>query len=288
MTDQVMMGRTPRILVHGDLHADTWGRLGARVLEETGLGPWIMENAPDLLIIAGDIANHPTWNWPMALRDIAEYVLPEKVVIIPGNHDYYRFSLDGGDELRLIARRAGMRFAQKEEIRIGTVRIFCCTLWTDFALNGTPELDARAARQGLNDYHQITTGRSLGTIASHNRQILPEDVLRVHHDHRAWLEERLRAPHFAGPEGTTIVVTHHGPSRATAAGAIDSLTPAFHSDLDDLILETQPDFWLFGHSHRRCRAMVGKTDVRCVSIGYPFEWTRGAFDEVTDLARVLG
>lgn len=149
MTDQVMMGRTPRILVLGDLHADTWGRLGARVLEETGLGQWVLDNAPDLLIIAGDIANHPTWNWPMALRDIAEYVLPEKVVIIPGNHDYYRFSLDGDDELRLIVRRAGMRFAQKEEIRIGTVRIFCCTLWTDFAFNGTPEFDARAARQGL-------------------------------------------------------------------------------------------------------------------------------------------
>jgi predicted phosphodiesterase len=287
MTDQ-LAGRTPRILVLGDLHADAWGRLGARVLEETGLGPWIEENAPDLLIIAGDIANHPTWNWHMALIDIAEYVPPEKVVIIPGNHDYYRFSLDGDDELRRIARQAKMRFAQKEEIHLGNVRIFCCTLWTDFAFNGTPELDARAARQGLNDYHQITTGRSLGTIASHNRQILPEDTLRVHQDHLAWLTERLCSPHFAGAEGKTIVVTHHGPSRATAAGAIDSLTPAFHSDLDDLILETQPDYWLFGHSHRRCQAMVGKTDVRCVSIGYPFEWTRRCFGETTDLAWVLG
>ncbi|PWK58004.1 metallophosphoesterase [Roseicyclus mahoneyensis] len=277
----------PRILVLGDLHADTWGRLGTRVLEETGLGPWILDNAPDLLIIAGDIANHPMWNWPMALRDIVDYVPPENVVIIPGNHDYYRFSFDGDDELRRIARRAGMRFAQKEEIRIGKVRIFCCTLWTDFALNGTPELDARAARQGLNDYHQITTSRSLGTIAGHNRQILPEDVIRVHLDHRAWLEDQLCSPHFAGAEGVTLVVTHHGPSRATAAGAIDSLTAAFHSDLDDLILETQPDYWLFGHSHRRCQATVGKTDVRCVSIGYPSEWTRGSFDEVTMLAQVL-
>jgi predicted phosphodiesterase len=137
MTDQ-LAGRTPRILVLGDLHADTWGRLWARVLEETGLGQWILENAPDLLIVAGDIANNPTWNWHMALLDIADYVSPQRVVIIPSNHDYYRFSLDGDDELRRIAQQARMRFAQKEEIRIGNVRIFCCTLWTDFAFNGTP------------------------------------------------------------------------------------------------------------------------------------------------------
>lgn len=283
-----MTDRMPRILVLADLHADSWWRLDAHVLEETGLGRWVLDRAPDLLVVAGDIANSPRDYWAPALRELAQYIAPERVVLVPGNHDYYRFSLDGDDELRRLAETAGMRFAQKEEIHIGKVRIFCCTLWTDFAFNGTPELDARAARQGLNDYAQITTGRSLGTIASHNRQILPEDTLRVHQDHLAWLTERLRSPHFAGAEGTTIVVTHHGPSRATAAGAIDSLTPAFHSDLDDLILETQPDYWLFGHSHRRCQAMVGKTDVRCVSIGYPFEWTRECFGEVTDLAWVLG
>lgn len=59
---------------------------------------------------------------------------------------------------------------------------------------------------------------------------------------------RLGRPHFAGTEGTTLLVGHHGPSRATAAGGIDSLTSAFHSDLDDLILKTHPDYWLFGQS----------------------------------------
>jgi hypothetical protein len=35
-----------------------------------------------------------------------------------------------------------------------------------------------------------------------------------------------------------------------------------------LIADTQFDNWFFGHSHRRCRATVGRTDIRCVSIGY--------------------
>jgi predicted phosphodiesterase len=293
MTDQ-LAGRMPRILLLGDLHADSWWRSAAHVLEETGLGPWICDSAPDLLIVAGDIANSPRDYWASALRELAQYIAPERVVLVPGNHDYYRFSLDGDNELRRLAEKAGMRFAQKEEVRIGAVRILCCTLWTDFAFNGNAQLGAMVARQVLNDYAQITTGRSLGAIASHNRQILPEDVLRVHQDHRAWLEERLRAPHFAGADGMTVVVTHHGPSRATAAGAIDSLTPAFHSDLDDLILEMQPDFWIFGHSHRRCAAILGKTDLRCVSIGYPQEWRadrncgRAPFEQLTRLARIIG
>jgi predicted phosphodiesterase len=277
----------PRILVLADLHADSWWRVGARVLDDSDLGQWILDSAPDLLIVAGDIVNSPRQNWTGALREIEKYILPQNVVIIPGNHDYYRFSLDGDDELHRLTESVGMRFAQKDEICIGTVRIFCCTLWTDFAFNGDAETGAIAARLGLNDYVHITTEQSLGVVSGHRRQILPEDVLRVHEDHVAWLTERLRSPHFAGPDGTSIVVTHHGPSRATAVGEINHFTPAFHSDLDDLILETQPDYWLFGHSHRRCRAMVGKTDIRCVSIGYPFEWTPQSRAEIKAMAQVL-
>ena len=87
----------------------------------------------------------------------------------------------------------------------------------------------------------------------------------------ARMEAALRAPHFAGEGGQTVVVTHHGPSRSTAVGQIDDLTPSFHSDLDMLILETAPDAWFFGHSHRRCQARVGRTDIRNVSAGYPEE-----------------
>lgn len=89
--------------------------------------------------------------------------------------------------------------------------------------------------------------------------------------HRSWLEAALRAPHFAGEGGQTVVVTHHGPSRSTAVGQIDDLTPYFHSDLNMLILETAPDAWFFGHSHRRCQATVGRTDIRNISAGYPNE-----------------
>lgn len=62
------------------------------------------------------------------------------------------------------------------------------------------------------------------------RWFKPEDVLRVHHDHRDWLIAALSQPHHAGNAGRTVIVIHHGP-HPRVAGALDALTPAFHSDL---------------------------------------------------------
>ncbi|OCX65454.1 hypothetical protein BFP70_09425 [Thioclava sp. SK-1] len=99
--------------------------------------------------------------------------------------------------------------------------------------------------------------------------ITPEDTIRLHGEHRAWLEERLATPHFAG-EGRTFVVTHHGP-HPSAAGPLDLLTPAFHSDLTDVIEQADIDIWFFGHSHRRLSSTVAGTRIQNVSIGYPDE-----------------
>ena len=38
----------------------------------------------------------------------------------------------------------------------------------------------------------------------------------------------------------------------------------------------QPDAWLFGHTHHPVDGMVGRTLVRNVSLGYPYEVRRDA------------
>lgn len=257
------------IAVIADTHFDNWARWAADPLAEEGLENLIREREPDLLVVAGDLSNDPIRTWPKALARLGRLIAPAKIVIVPGNHDYYSFRLDGEHLLRELCSDAGARFAQKEEVRIGKTRILCCTLWTDFLLTGDVRHAAETARRVMHDYRLIHTGEpGLPFNQQETRPITPQDILMTHRDHRAWLEAALRTPHFAGDEGQTVVVTHHGPSPATAAGEIDRLTPSFHSDLDDLIRETGPDVWFFGHSHRRCRATVGRTDIRCVSIRY--------------------
>jgi 3',5'-cyclic AMP phosphodiesterase CpdA len=260
------------IAVIADLHVDSWSRWAVDPLTATGLDIVIHKKRPDLLVIGGDLANDPVRTWPQVLARLGRLVAPEKIAIIPGNHDYYRHRLDGEHILREICSDAGARFVQKEELRLGKTRILGCTLWSDFALIGDVPRAVETASRVMNDYRLIRTGEpGLPFTQQQTRLITPRDILMAHRDHRAWLEAALRAPHFAGDEGRTVVVTHHGPSPATAVGEIDALTPSFHSNLDSLILETQPDVWFFGHSHRRCGARLGRTAIRNVSLGYPEE-----------------
>lgn len=264
--------RMALIAVIADLHVDSWNRWAVDPPTATGLDVLISKREPDLLIIAGDLSNDPVRTWPAVLTRLGRLIDPAKLVIIPGNHCYYGHRIDGDHVLREICSDAGAHLAQKEELRLGRTRLLCCTLWSDFAMTGDVRGAVETARRVMNDYRQIRIGvPGLPFIQQETRLITPRDVLALHHDHRAWLEAALREPHPAGDAGKTVVITHHGPSPATAVGVVDALTPSFHSNFDDLILETEPDHWFFGHSHRRCQATVGRTDIRNVSIGYPNE-----------------
>lgn len=98
------------------------------------------------------------------------------------------------------------------------------------------------------------------------RKITPVDVARVHADHRTWLEAQL-AESFAG---RTVVVTHHAPLDDCVPRMHD-VAEAYASDLSGLIDTYQPDEWLYGHTHHPCALRRGRTEIRCVSIGYPHE-----------------
>jgi DNA repair exonuclease SbcCD nuclease subunit len=245
-----------RILVIADLHLDLW--------EHTSRDPlWPMASVfptLDALIIAGDLTNDPMQNWPKALERIARLIDPSEVYIIPGNHDYYGHHLSGDNNLRSVAERAGVNFAQQTAVELGGARFLCCTLWTDFALQGAQDEAMRAAQRAMNDYAQIA--RSAQDLA----RIRPQDTLAKHKEHLAWLRAKLQGP-FDGP---TIIVTHHCPS-SSALDASHRLAPAYGSNLDHLMLTGTAKLWLFGHTHRRLRGNAHGTPVVNVSFGYPRE-----------------
>lgn len=244
-----------RIFVFADLHFDMWLRSDRNPLAPV----FAMLETADAVIIAGDVANNPEHGWPNVLGWLKRLVDPKKIWLIPGNHDYYGFRLDGDDRLREIAEANGANFLQKDVLELGGVRFLCCTLWSDFEMRGRPREDMQAAARGLNDYRLIRRHEG-GPV------IVPEGTARLHADHLAWLKARLAEPY----EGRTAVITHHVPS-PSVSGKIDEFSPAFGSDLDELILKYQPDLWLCGHTHRHLRAMVGRTEIRNVSLGYPSE-----------------
>ncbi len=116
-----------------------------------------------------------------------------------------------------------------------------------------------AAQDRLMDYSRITVGEA-------RRRLRPHDVLQMHEDHLAWLNQTLGEPF----QGATFVVTHHGP-HPDLLGSLDRLSPAYASDLGDLIRRHQPEGWICGHIDDRRDAQIGVTRRRDVALGFPHE-----------------
>lgn len=251
------------VLVVADLHLDMWLQAGRDPF--AALPPEFLASLEGLLV-AGDLSNKPKVRWPHMIRHLTRYIAPGRIHLLPGNHDYYDHVLHGDDRLAAICADAGVNFVQKSVINIGNTRFLCCTLWTDFALHGDPARAMTAAQRVMNDYKYIRHG------AVDFRRIRPSDTAIVHATHRAWLEDRLSEPF----PGRTIVVTHHCPHPDMIGEQRSDTDPIYGSNLLPMIDQYKPDAWLFGHTHFRVEAMVGRTQVRNVSLAYPDQVPVGA------------
>jgi Calcineurin-like phosphoesterase len=190
--------------------------------------------------------------------------------LVPGNHEYYGGIIEDMERAGADAAGASRVFLLNPGfIAIGGVRFIGCTLWTDYALFGREGFAQAMAEAsvGLNDHRLIRT--RAGCSPGRTRLFTPEDALRRHERERAWLEERLAEP-FDGP---TVVVSHHGISPRSVPDRFrdDPLTPAFSSDLENMILRHQPDLWIHGHTHDSFDYQIGRTRVICNPAGYSYE-----------------
>lgn len=66
--------------------------------------------------------------------------------------------------------------------------------------------------------------------------------------------------------------THHAPS-IQSIKHVDNLTKFFYSNMENEILEYQPDIWIHGHTHMGSMYKIDKTLVVCNPKGYPSERT---------------
>lgn len=174
----------------------------------------------------------------------------EKVYYVPGNHDYYECQ-----DIRVVDAIIDDLPNQAPNLTIlktGHVydfgdgrRILGDAMW----VKDTQAL--RDSKRYINDNFRIPLFW----------QFMPEKNRKF----VAWLNEELR-------EGD-IVVTHHLPSdQSTPLKWRGSPTqPWFVCDMEGLILERKPAYWIHGHTHTRCDYMIGQTRVICNPVGYPKE-----------------
>jgi predicted phosphodiesterase len=214
----------------------------------------------DLLVLAGDVAR------PQQAMDWArQCAVP--VIYVPGNHEFYGASLSGTlSALRQGARGSNIHVLDRDAICIDGVRFLGCTLWTDFRLFPTEQMRAASiaeACQSVRDFSRITTGdvADAGDVLfspAMSRRIFDQSV--------AWLKTKFSQPF----NGSTVVVTHHAPSRGSInpkyAGSL--LNASFVSDLEAQIARWQPALWVHGHTHDSYDYQLGNTRVVCNPRGY--------------------
>ncbi|MDX8465654.1 metallophosphoesterase [Mesorhizobium sp. VK23B] len=235
-------------------------------LEYAGLRSLLKIPDADACVVAGDLCRAAANGVHWLAENIAR-AMP--CVYVAGNHEYYRGGIHEGleDGRAAAARFENIHFLEDASVVIQGIRFLGATLWTDYRLQGHPEVAMFHARQRMNDYRKIAARRSPW------QRFVPETAYRMHMESRRFIETALKADSIP-----TVVVTHHLPhaNSIPARFAGDLLNAAYASDLSDLIEEGRPALWVHGHTHDSCDYVVGSTRIVCNPRGYDDE--NGAFD----------
>jgi predicted phosphodiesterase len=214
-------------------------------------------NDADVVVLAGDIAP-PRQAAQWALR------LTKPVIYVLGNHEFYGSSLEAATaELKRLCAGTHVHVLDNDELVIEGVRFLGTTLWTDFRLFGDGAERAAATAQAhrlMRDFSRIRIDDATNALFT------TADSAALFERNAKWLDRSLDTPHA----GTTVVVTHHAPSRQSIhprfAGSL--LNACFASDAEHLAGADRAQWWIHGHTHDSFDYVVKGTRVICNPRGY--------------------
>ena len=259
----------------------------------------------DAVILAGDIhtPGHRAVHWA---RRESVFGTQKPIVIVPGNHEFYRTCLpDELEEMREAAEGTNVHVLDRDELVFNDsdgskVRILGATLWTDFMLKVKGDDGYRAdpgralamANRYMNDFQLIAVPlEHAHQPKMKRRKLTAEDTLARHWIDRAWLLRQLALPF----DGATVVVTHHSPAVESVAPKYvsDWLSPAFVSELPDEFFRgydaglrmTKPALWVHGHTHSSASYKRYSTHLLANPRGYRQE--DGSFENSTFNPRLV-
>ncbi|MGG7437103.1 metallophosphoesterase [Chryseobacterium arthrosphaerae] len=221
---------------------------------EFGSTELCFDNA-DIVVLAGDV------NLGTKGIDWIKSAIPDKPVLyVLGNHEYYKGSYPKTlNKIKENARGSNVFVLENSFADIDGIRFHGATLWTDFSIFGNPVQYGMLCQPKMNDYKMIRRDPSYSKLRT-------MDTFKIHQFSRQWLKESLENSGAL----KNIVVTHHAPSIKSVPELYkeDPLTAAYASDLEEIITEYQPLYWIHGHIHTPCRYTIGETEVICNPHGY--------------------
>lgn len=216
------------------------------------------DNKDTVLILAGDISTPDFYDRFSAFIDLCsrEY---HHVIFVSGNHEFYNGEIVGDSEYlqEIINRYDNVTFLDDDTFTIDDVTFIGSTLWTSF--NDGDWFSMQSAKNGMNDFRIIKY--------TEGTRFTPELALSVNIASKLFIKEELEKY----KDKKTVVVTHHAPAEASqeAKFANSPLKYCFvNHDLEDMIIDLKPDFWVHGHLHSTSDYMIGDTNILCNPRGY--------------------
>lgn len=229
--------------------------------QEFGFNPISFKNA-DLIIFAGDI-NIGTRGIDWMRKDLAN----KKIIYVLGNHEYYKGAYPKTlDKIREASKNSNINVLENDSVIIGDITFHGATLWTNFSLYGSPREYGVICQTQMSDYKNIKLSPSYSKLRS-------IDTYRIHNKSFTWLDQSLK-------NSTTkynIVITHHAPSSKSLPEKYknDPVSSAYASNLEELITEHGPNYWIHGHIHSPTRYKIRNTEIICNPHGYIDEKCNG-------------
>lgn len=209
----------------------------------------------DVVILAGD-----TNLGIKGIEWIKKTITKQPVIYILGNHEYYKGSYPKTlNKIVDAANGTNIFVLENNRIEFDGIRFHGATLWTDFSLFGDPRYHGIICQSKMNDYKKITRSPSYSKLRS-------IDTYNIHMISRKWLNDSLEE----SKSFKNIVITHHAPSIRSVPEAYlnDPVTSAYASNLEDIMIEQKPLYWIHGHIHTPVKYRVGDTEVICNPHGY--------------------
>lgn len=187
-----------------------------------------------------------------------------------GNHEYYNHCYPSLlNKCKDIVKGSNIHLLENECVTIDNITFHGTTLWTDFNLFANPEIAQFECDRNMNDSRLIRLDENYAKFRA-------EITREIHIESKKWLKSSLKS----SKTEKNIIITHHAPTIKSIAPRYKKspITPGFTSDLEDLIIEYNPDLWIHGHVHDAVDCVVGRTRVVCNPFGYPHE-TNNEFHE---------
>jgi predicted phosphodiesterase len=199
----------------------------------------------DVLVLAGDIhVGHEA-----VLNAIAKFMHggQPNVVYVPGNHEYYRYSLEYFDAGII---RSFASVLNPGTVKIGDITFIGATGWTNFRKDRIAKM---ACATRISDFSRIN-GFSTDVC----------DQLST--EHFKYIFDA-----YAQIPGKKVIVTHFLPAIECVAPEYrgsDLLNYYFANDYGDRIADMKDTTWLFGHTHTPMDFMLGDTRMIANPYGY--------------------